>query len=142
MSWSTKILVLYLGFVALILTLVFTCFGHKTELEYKDYYAREINFQQQLNAQQNAADLPVPITYTLQRGNITLSFPPELLTGISGAIKLLRPSDASKDVNVTVHPDEAGHQVITGLQKGVYKMRVRVEQNGNRYFKEAVLNIR
>ena len=46
MSWGIKITILYLGFVALILTLVFTCFGHKSELEYKDYYVRELKFQE------------------------------------------------------------------------------------------------
>jgi hypothetical protein len=57
MSWGIKITLLYLAFVALILTLVFTCFGHKTELEYKDYYARELRFQDQIDAATNAANL-------------------------------------------------------------------------------------
>ena len=51
MSWGIRITIMYLGFVGLILTLVFTCFGHKVELESKDYYARELRFQDQINAE-------------------------------------------------------------------------------------------
>src|SRR5262245_50808441 len=128
MSWSTKILTLYLGFVALILTLVFTCFGHKTELEYKDYYARELSFQEQLDAQANAGNLKEPIGYELDAGKVFLSFPEEILSGLTGNIEFMRPSDASKDILIAARPDAAGNQVVDGLSKGVYKMRINVEQ--------------
>jgi hypothetical protein len=142
MSWSTKILFLYLGFVALILTLVFTCFGHKTDLEYKDYYSREVNFQEQIDAQKNAEALTQPITYRLESGGVEITFPQELLAGMSGNIELMRPSDASKDLSVSIEADQAGKQRITSLNKGVYKLRVTVDQNHIKYFKEAVINIR
>lgn len=142
MSWSYKILALYLGFVGLILTLVFTCFGHKTELEYSDYYSRELKFQQQIIAQENANKLSEPIDYKITNGNIELSFPAEILSGLAGTIELLRPSDATMDRSVLVAPDGQGHQKVTGLSKGLYKMRVSLEQNNINYFKEAVINIR
>ena len=42
MNFGVKITVLYLSFVALILTLVFMSFSQKVELVSKDYYAQEI----------------------------------------------------------------------------------------------------
>jgi hypothetical protein len=142
MNWSTKILILYLGFVALILTLVFTCFGQKSELEYKDYYSREIKFQDQINAQKNAEQLPEPITYALENGSIHVTFPQPIREGITGTIELMRPSDSSKDLVVTVVPDAQGGQVISNISKGFYKMRISVEQAHIRYFKEATITLR
>lgn len=142
MSWSFKILFLYLGFVALILTLVFTCFGHRTELEYKDYYARELTFQNQMVAQENANRLSQPIEHSVHNGVIELHFPAELLPGVTGTIELLRPSDASKDLKFDIAPDAGGRQTLNGLHKGVYKMRLTASKNNTDYFKEAVITIR
>lgn len=79
MNWGAKITVLYLAFVAMILVLMFTCFGHPTELEYKDYYAREIKYQDQIDASTNANNLTAPIEYELQKSTIQISVPNELL---------------------------------------------------------------
>jgi len=41
MNWGLKITLLYVGFVAMILTLVFKASGEKVDLVTKDYYAQE-----------------------------------------------------------------------------------------------------
>jgi len=139
MSWSKKILFLYLGFVGLILTLVFTCFGHKTELEYKDYYAKELHFQDQINAERNSNNLSVPIKYQVTGRSVEIIYPAELLRGISGTIHLLRPSDSSKDMYLPVEPGKEGHQMVMGekLERGHYKLRINVTSAGLNYYKEA-----
>jgi hypothetical protein len=143
MSWGKKILILYLGFVALILTLVFTCFGHKTELEYKDYYVRELRFQDQINARQNAANLAEPIAHEVHGQALTLDIPLNLLgEDLSGEIELLRPSDASKDITERLSPGTDGRQTITITHKGAYKLRVRLRSAGTDYFHEGIVSIR
>jgi hypothetical protein len=57
MNFGVKITALYLGFVALILTLVFMSFGQKVELVSKDYYAQEIAFQDKINSINNERSL-------------------------------------------------------------------------------------
>lgn len=143
MSWGKKILILYLGFVTLILTLVFTCFGNKTELEYTDYYARELRFQDQINARENAAGLAVPIKHQVEGMELSVQIPHSLLTGdMTGQIELMRPSDASKDLNFTIDPDKNGRQLITVSEKGPYRLRVNLSSAGISYFHEAIVRFR
>ncbi len=145
MSWGIKITVLYLGFVALILTLVFTCFGHKTELEYKDYYVRELKFQEQIDASSNAANLETPIDYQVKGAHILIKIPKELLSSdFAGKIILLKPSDSSKDKTLQLTPDAEGKQIIngSGFTKGAYKMQIAFNSNGRSYFKENTINLK
>jgi len=141
MSWGIRITVLYLGFMALILTLVFTCMGNKSELESKDYYARELKFQDQLDATNNANALQKPIDYVIRERSVQLIFPQEILSAdFSGEVNFIRPSDSSKDKKISLKPGTEGMQMIDpGFAKGVYKMQVVVKSNGKSYFKEATL---
>ncbi len=144
MSWGIKITTLYLGFVAIILTLVFICFGHKTELEYKDYYAKELKFQDQIEARTNADNLQIPIEYMLFEQSVKITLPKEILTqGAKGTIEFLRPSDASMDKTIALHTDENGVQTIeAGFIKGIYKMHIALKSGNKNYFKEAVINFK
>ena len=142
MSWGIKITILYLGFVGIILTLVFTCLGHKTELEFTDYYARELKFQDQINATANANQLEAPIDYVIRDRSVQIILPKQLMGDtISGTVHFLRPSDASKDKTIKLEPDEDGSQMIDpGFIKGVYKMRISFVNLGKNYYKEAIIN--
>lgn len=143
MSWGIRITILYLGFVALILTLMFTCFGHKTELEYTDYYAREIHFQKQIDARNNAEQLTRPIEYSVDQQSVKILLPPELLSqDLSGNVNFLRPSDSSKDKTFELKLNEKGEQVLAGFDKGVYKMNLSFSSQGKDYFKEAIITFR
>jgi len=142
MSWGIKITALYLGFVAIILTLVFTCFRHKTELESKDYYAKELKFQDQIDARSNADRLAVPIEYIIRDRSVEIILPKEVLSpDVKGNIEFIRPSDATKDKRIPLLTDEGGIQMINpGFIKGVYKMQISFRSKGKNYFKEAIIN--
>ena len=145
MSWSVKIAVLYLGFVGIILTLVFTCFRHKTELEYKDYYARELKFQDQLNASANAENLPVQIDYRIGDHSVEIIIPKELRKeGMTGSVHFMRPSDSSLDREFSLDVSENGSQLILdpSFVQGIYKMSISVTSEGKNYFKQAVLRFK
>lgn len=144
MSWSIRIIILYTGFVALILTLVFTCIGHASELESPDYYARELKFQEQLDASGNAERLGTPIRYVVRERSVQLFLPPEVVSpGLIGTVSFIRPSDSSRDKAVAIQVDDAGVQMIDpGLMSGVYKMRIAFKSMGRAYFKEAVINFK
>lgn len=141
MSWGIRITLLYLGFMALILTLVFTCINNKSELESKDYYARELKYQAQLDAANNANALEKQIGYRIMDRAVLIQIPDELLSdNIQGKVDFLRPSDASKDKTVPLQPDANGIQAIDpGFIKGAYKMQISFTSNGKSYFKEAII---
>lgn len=141
-SWGFRITVLYLGFVAIILTLVITCFSHKSELESKDYYAKELKFQDRINATANYNQLARPITYHVMDRSVQIRLPKEILSDqLTGTIFFMRPSDASKDKTILLKTDEEGAQMIDpGFVKGVYKMQITLKSGDKSYFKEAVIN--
>lgn len=141
MSWGIKITVLYLGFVAIILTLVIICFGHKTELEYTDYYTKELKFQGQIDATNNANKLKMPIDYIIHNRSVQLIFPKEIISDdLRGTIHFMRPCDASLDKMIKINPGSDAMQTIDpGFLKGVYKMQISIESQNKNYFKEAIL---
>jgi hypothetical protein len=141
MSWGIRITLLYLGFMVLILTLVFTCINNKSELESKDYYARELKYQAQLDATNNANALVEQIEYRVMDRAVLIHIPDELLSdSIQGNIHFLRPSDASKDKTIPLKPGTDGIQVIDpGFIKGAYKMQIGFKSKGKSYFKESIV---
>ena len=48
MSWGIKIAIVYVGFMALIISMVIVSSSSKSELVAKDYYAQELNYQQRI----------------------------------------------------------------------------------------------
>lgn len=144
MSWGKKITVLYLAFVALIVTLVVLCFGQKVELETKDYYAQEIKFQDKIDAISNEKNLATTITHQLQGTQIILNADSSLLSkGLEGTINFYRPSDSSKDINLKMNFTNNQQIINTStLIHGVYKMQLSWLSNGTKYFKENVIFIK
>ncbi len=144
MSWGKKITVLYLAFVALIVTLVVLCFGQKVELETKDYYAQEIKFQDKIDAISNEKNLATTITHQLQGTQIILNADSSLLSkGLEGTINFYRPSDSSKDMNLKMIFTNNQQIINTStLIHGVYKMQLSWLSNGTKYFKEDVIFIK
>jgi hypothetical protein len=145
MSWGIRIALLYTGFVGIILTLVFICMSHNTELEYKDYYARELKFQDQINAAANTRQLKATIGHEIKDRCILISIPSEISgPGMHGMIRLLRPSDSSLDLQFIILPDVEGRQMINDhrLRAGVYKLIIEISSGGKDYYKESVITLK
>lgn len=144
-SWGTKIAVLYLSFVALIVTLVSLCMNQKVELESKDYYAQELAFQNKINATANANALKQNIEYRISNNNIELIAPQELMkAGIQGKVILNRPSDSQLDKEFNLQFGNDGKQLIEGnnLKRGAYKIQLSWSSNHVDYYKEGIINIK
>lgn len=145
MSWGFRITILYLSFVALIVTLVVMCYGQKVELVSKDYYKQELQYQDRIDAINNANAATHTINHSVDGSMITLTAGPEFMqAGFKGTVNFFRPSDSSKDFNTELKLDATGKQVIAGdkLEKGLYKMQLSWQSGGKNYFKEQVITIK
>lgn len=143
MNFGVKITILYLSFVALILTLVFLSYGQKHDLVSKDYYAQELKYQDKIDAINNSNAQPNSITHKVEGSSIIISINDSLsLHNFSGTINFFRPSDASKDVKLKM-VFVNNQQVISKntLQHGSYKMQLSWKNNGKNYYKEEVIFI-
>lgn len=145
MSWGFRITILYLSFVALIVTLVVMCYGQKVELVSKDYYKQELQYQDRIDAINNANSATHTIHHAVDANGILLTAGPEFLqSGFKGTVNFFRPSDSSKDFNTELKFDAEGKQMIAGdkLEKGLYKMQLSWQSGGKNYFKEQVITIK
>ena len=143
MNFGGKIVILYLSFVALILTLVFNCYSMDVDLVSTDYYAQEINFQQKINATNNEKDLKSSITHVINGKSVILSIDSALLSNdFNGTITFFRPSDSKKDVSLKMNFTN-NEQVIDAkeLIHGAYKLQLSWTSNQKKYFKEDVIFI-
>ena len=144
-SWGYRITILYVSFMVLILTLVSICMKQTVELESKDYYAQELKYQDRIDATNNTNALSASIEHEVNGKQIILSIPTEQLSkDFMGEIYFFCPSDGTKDVKVNMQFDASGKQIYngTGLQKGIYKMKLSWKSNGKNFYKEDVITIK
>ncbi|MBL7894912.1 MAG: FixH family protein [Bacteroidia bacterium] len=145
MSWGFRITILYLSFVALIVTLVVLCYGQKVELVSKDYYRQELQYQDRIDAINNANAATHTINHAVEANGVLLTASAEFMqAGFEGMVNFFRPSDSSKDFKTELKFDADGKQMITGdkLEKGLYKMQLSWQSGGKNYFKEQVITIK
>lgn len=144
MNFGGKIVVLYLSFVGLILTLVFMSYGQKVELVSTDYYAQEINFQQKINATNNEKSLSgASVSHVINGNSVILKIDSALLSNdFKGTVTFFRPSDSSKDIQLKMNFVNNEQIIETKeLIHGAYKLQLSWTSNQKNYFKEEVIFI-
>lgn len=140
MNWGKSIFIAYLGFVGFMGFLVWKCLQQKDiHLVSKDYYQKEIAYQQNIDQMNNTNELSSDLgfTYNAEHQNIQLMFPKES-AGASGVINFYRPSDANKDFSVNMNlPDSSIFDVpVKNISKGLWVIKVSWSKNGKNYYKE------
>lgn len=143
MNFGGKIVILYLSFVGLILTLVFNCYSMDVDLVSKDYYAQELNFQQKINATNNEKDLKTSITHVINGKSVILTIDSTLVSNdFKGTVTFFRPSDSKQDVSLKMNFVN-NQQIIDAkdLIHGAYKLQLSWTSNQKNYFKEEVIFI-
>jgi hypothetical protein len=143
MSWGYRVTLLYCSFVALIITLVVISVRQDDiHLVSKDYYKEEIAYQDQINKMNNVKRLQgkLGFTYTGEKGEVLFSFPDQV-KGATGEIVFFRPSDARKDVKVSLRMQEDNTQVVNvqQLDRGLWKVKIYFNANGQEFYDEQVL---
>lgn len=144
MNWGIRITIVYVGFVVLIVSLVYISATNKSDLVAKDYYAQELAYQDKIDARLNEQKLKQSIRYQVSNKTILFEFPTgETMNGFSGEVYFFRTSDASKDLKVPMLFDKEGRLLIekNKLQKGVYKMCLSWKNNAVPYYREEVITI-
>jgi len=141
-NWGTKIAILYLGFVALILTLVFKSMAQKVDLVSDDYYEQEIKFQDQLNGLKNTGELKGNFMISAKEQSVKIEIPEGLRDQqLIGKVKFYRPSDNALDVEFPLSVSKEGEQVINSskFKRGSYKIQFKFKANNKDYYYEESL---
>lgn len=130
MNWGLKITILYLAFVAMILTLVFKASGEKVELVTKDYYAQELVHQKKMDAIRSGNQWKAQVAIAVTNGSLSIILPDQLHVE-KGMINIYRPSDSALDKEFALNADSDGFETSTnGWPMGYYLVRLTWESEG------------
>ena len=140
-NFGVKVVIFYLAFVTLILTLVFKCINNKSELVTKDYYAKELAFQNRLDASARQAESNYNINYSFNSNQLVFELDSNLIDKrIEGTLTFYRPSNSKLDI-VKLLSFVDGKQAVqlNELKKGLYKVQFDYKVNNISYYKEYTL---
>lgn len=144
MSWGNKILFLYLGFVALIVSMVVVSMRQQVDLVRPDYYAKELQYQNDIDKMNNLNSLKSELNCKLNsNSDLQITFPVEHLNeNIQGEILIYKPSDAKSDKLISIAANE-GRMIIpmASFSKGMYKVKIDWNVNGKSFYTEKVINL-
>ncbi len=144
MKWNTRITILYLGFVALIVTLVILAVNNPSDLVAEDYYKQELNYQKQIDKMNESKTLSEQPAVVVKTDSITLQFPSACSSKkLTGEVKFYRPSNDKDDWSTNVNADQNGKQQFpcSGLKKGLYTMQLNWSSEGKNYYNEFSVNV-
>jgi hypothetical protein len=138
MNWGYKILIVYGLFVAGIMFMVFRSANQKMDLVTTDYYAKELKYQDNINATENANALSEDMRYEIKDNQVVLHFPKDLLGKmITGNAVLYCPSDENKDIQQGFSLQDAPLVLqLTASSKGQYELHISWQADGVKYYFE------
>ena len=143
-NWGTGIVLAFIGFIGFILFFVIKMsmddrVNHV--LVTKEYYKAELEYQQEIDAEQNAVANAVQLSTKKTPEGVLLIFPKNLKTqNIKGTVSLYRPSNKHLDFDLPLSLSNA-HLLIPDkrLLDGRWDIKVSWEYLGEKYlYKESI----
>jgi hypothetical protein len=144
-SWPAGIILSLISFVLFILYFVYKVtfvpeYDH--HLVSEDYYKDELNYQQEINKLNNAAELSQNITYKKVSDGLLISFPNEFNPSeIKGTINFQRGSNTKIDFNLPIELETHDYLIENSrLIEGRWDIKINWVVNGKAYlFKEKIM---
>jgi len=143
MNWGHKILLVYIVFVAGIMFLVFKSSSQKMDLVTTDYYAKELKYQQKIDAMNKVNQLSGAVKYEMKEDRLTIVFPKDFAgKKITGDVLLYCPSNEDKDVTQNFSVQDNSVLVPVSINsKGLYELQLTWQAGETSYYFEKKLVI-
>lgn len=144
MSWGNKLLVAFLAFGLMIGYLVFRAVNTNFEIVEKDYYKKELRYQQLIDGNIRANELASQIQASETSSDVSLQFPAELNGKmIAGNILFYCAYDKSKDRKFEIETNNIGLQTFSKefIMPGNYIVKIDWACDGKNYYSEKELAI-
>ena len=144
MNWGYRILILYLAFVAGILFLVYKSGQQHTDLIADNYYEKELQYQQVIDARNNTEPYRNQIELANRDNKVMIRLPLAIGTSIlNGTIEFLCMNDKSGDVKLPLKTGADGIQyiAINKFKRGNYQVQVSWSDKNIPYYYESSLQV-
>jgi hypothetical protein len=139
MNWGHKIVLAFIAFMVFLGVLVYRSVHNKVHLVSRDYYEKELVYQQEIDKIINEKSLEesVNIQIDANADQLKVSFPVGQKVR-TGNLELYRPSDASMDTSWQLElDDENKFTLFTGdLAPGLWKVKLEWADDSRSYLKE------
>ncbi len=143
-NWGTGIVIAFAIFISFILFMVITMSTDKKynhDLVTPDYYQKELAYQDEINAEENANKLSSKVKVEKTSQGILLTFPEELKDkNLKGTVSLYRPSNKKLDFNLSLNVSNAQMLIPENrLLEGRWDIIINWEDEGKKYmFKDKI----
>ena len=138
LNWGTGIVLAFIGFIAFIMFFVINMIVNKElthDLVTEDYYKAELEYQKDIDKQNNSKLLSKNITYKKTNEGLVVYFPEDLQPEkIEGKLFLYRPSNKQLDFETTLSLSKS-HLLIPDnrLVDGRWDISINWEYEGNSF---------
>jgi hypothetical protein len=136
LNWGAGILALIIVFFIIMATMAYIAFNQRVDLVTKNYYEKELQYQNDITKQQNEKDLKNKVQIEQLPGKLAISFPiAEVGKNITGEVRLYRASDSRDDKQFNLQVDSTGtFQIpLTKIKRGLWTIIVNWKANGVGY---------
>lgn len=142
--WGHGIFTFYAFFVATLIIVVVKSRTFDNSLVYENYYARDINYQQEYDRRLNSNSLSDPLRMVASDNGYALRFPPSITGKVAGTVHLYRPSTKNDDrrLPLMVLDDGTMELPLKGMNPGRYSAIVEWSAGGVEYYDELDLDVR
>ena len=140
-NWGWGIAIFLTLFISFIMYFVIYSFSNKTDLEYEDYYAKELVHQEVIDAKTNALPFSKEVKITVDNENVLLNFPANFNVKITeGTVSFFRPSDNNLDKKFKLNLDNNSQYFESSqFKSGYYNVIIEFkDESKNYYIKESV----
>lgn len=140
MNWGKGIAIAIASFMIFILVLVFTLMSKSAELESDDYYKQELEFENEIQAMNNANNLSEKVDIKSNGEYLTVQFPSS--GNVSKMIvELKRPNDKKLDKIYKLSDSKLLTVPSSELTKGVYEIKVFFKKDGKECLTKSSIKI-
>jgi hypothetical protein len=140
MNWGKGIIIAMGAFMYFILFMVFTLMSKSTDLESEDYYKKEIEYEQEMNALKNASQLKERAKIDLTEEYVVVVLPTkEQVSNVQ--IALFRPDNKKKDKLLNENNSKTIMIAKNTLLKGRYNLAIKYEVNGKKILQKEEIMI-
>lgn len=143
MSWGYKILAMYGAFMLLIGALVFGSYQQDVNLVSKDYYQREIEFQQVIDGKNNLQKLPVQPEISLLNDVLEVNLPAGSSELKNLEIWFYNAAIPAADIKYN-EASTSGRTFsfpLRAIHKGSYLLKIKWIENGVPYYYDKKMSI-
>jgi hypothetical protein len=141
MNWGYRIVLAFVFFIALMVTLVTISMRQNIDLVAEDYYREEIEYQNQIDRMNRTNSLELEPSVIIDRINKKILLNLKQKEFNSARAVFFRPSDATQDKVIDLFEDGATSVSYSGWESGLWKVKLHWKQAGEEFYIEKKITL-